>query len=748
MHVEAQASIPSAPPSRTGFSSSRRMDQDTVVRLDKDKDDTLLQSAQANLRRDTTSPIGSTVAGSDSDCDSEPCFESDVESGSDSDSASSDESVQDPAEDDRCTDRDFYNQLITRYEHEGPTMANRGDVARSMIRSAAKNWDKFCTSIERQPADATLKQCSAPIFKSYLHWICKHSRIKKESSITTYWKVLSMYYCDETKQWMENAVLYDIGNWITAELAPEFSLDNSTKIKSGLYVTDLDLILHHHWVLDEHLYPHERVRTNLAAILVLAGATSTRPGALIENLRYRDVKFQVFKPLPGSKRARLGMVVTLTKTKRSSGRSRRKEYGFHEEPTLLHDPVLYMLSLAFADGAFLNDLQAPEEIYELKVPGNADRVVLPWKPEWLDRPVFRAVQGRGNSAKVALDKAFQYQKARASLIRLGRALGFEKQLEWYDLRRGSGKKLNEALTPEERNHSMGHSVGDSSTYQRFYMPDYNEVDFQEIVFGSEPQRDLIHLMGRLLRHGDAPTSLSKEQKAEVDSDPKLRSLRRKRESVVALMKRKGWTIKKLKATVSTTRRSDARGEYKTYDEYQRYNKKIHSLRQNLQARRLARAIREFHGSIHGQEISRQLKGVQPSEYLAPPNLRYQLPARGVVAKLFSKVVDSSNGEEIFLLRMRLVRELALLSNQSESPPGRKSGSVRQSQLSRRPVALSKENTASSPGPDTTANVTIKKSDVLGVATLACPLCRVQENYEDLLGHMRAVHGREESVVFR
>ena len=46
----------------------------------------------------------------------------------------------------------------------------------------------------------------------------------------------------------------------------------------------------------------------------------------------------------------------------------------------------------------------------------------------------------------------------------------------------------EALTPEERNHSMGHALGDSSTYIRFYMTDYNEVDFQEIVFGSEPQR--------------------------------------------------------------------------------------------------------------------------------------------------------------------------------------------------------------------------------------------------------------------
>jgi len=43
---------------------------------------------------------------------------------------------------------------------------------------------------------------------------------------------------------------------------------------------------------------------------------------------------------------------------------------------------------------------------------------------------------------------------------------------------------------------MGHMLGDSSTYVKFYMNDFIEADFQEIVFGSEPQRDLIHLKGR------------------------------------------------------------------------------------------------------------------------------------------------------------------------------------------------------------------------------------------------------------
>jgi hypothetical protein len=180
----------------------------------------------------------------------------------------------------------------------------------------------------------------------------------------------------------------------------------------------------------------------MALILILAGATSTRPGALIGKLRYKDIQFHVFPPTPGCKRARVGMVVGLTKTKRTAGQSRPKRYGFHEENTLLRDPILYMESLAFADDAFDNGIKNPHDIYALSVPANQSRLILPWKPEWRDKPIFRDIQGRGKNITISLDKAFQYWKARMCLIRLGRAVGFEKQLEWYDLRRGSGKKLN------------------------------------------------------------------------------------------------------------------------------------------------------------------------------------------------------------------------------------------------------------------------------------------------------------------
>ncbi|KAL8706070.1 MAG: hypothetical protein Q9201_000835 [Fulgogasparrea decipioides] len=230
--------------------------------------------------------------------------------------------------------------------------------------------------------------------------------------------------------------------WISIKLAPEFGLDATTKNKSGLYTGDLDLMLYRHWVLDE-VFTHERLRN------------FDTPGGSIENLCYKDVQFQ---------------------TKRTAGRSRPKNYGFREEDTPLRDPILYIEGLAFADEAFENEFQIPEDIYNLRVPHNQCRLILPWKEKWRERPIFRDIQSR------------------------------------------------EALTAEERNQSMGRTFGDSSTYVKFYMTDFIKADFQEIVFGSEPQRDLIQLMGRRLRRGHAPTRPTDRQMEEVDNNSKLSKL--------------------------------------------------------------------------------------------------------------------------------------------------------------------------------------------------------------------------------
>ncbi|KAK3935512.1 hypothetical protein QBC46DRAFT_367527 [Diplogelasinospora grovesii] len=573
-------------------------------------------------RRSTDVSSGDTESSSDSDMDDDPGY------------CSLEEDADDKAE--------YYDDLLARFRAEGPTLANHGENTKKMEEEQEGKWNKFCKRRKLDPIEA-LKQCDAPLFKLYLVWRVENSRIKKESAITTYWKILSMIYSLKTASWMREDVLYDVRNWTHTWLTPTYGLDTSKKEKAGLFVEDLAVLLNHHWIRDEEVFAHERLRVQLAANLILAGATATRPGALIGQLLYEHLEFQLFPPLPGEKRPRVVLMVNLEHIKRSGGESEAKKFAFREDDMLIHDPLIPIMGLSFADNAFENEFQDPEDIYNLVVPPDSDRLRLLWKEEWRKRPVFRDVEHSEEGIRIALDKALQYQKERGHLIRLGRSIGLAKALEWYDLRRGSGKKLNEALTPEERNKIMGHRQGDSRVYVQYYMSTFNDVDCQTICFGSAPQHDLIHLAGRLLRHGDAPTTLTNQQKLKVNQDPELVKYRGRRTQALQQMKSQGYST-----------RADAEGT-EVAKKYDRYKRKAERLSKKLKTQRLQRTIKEFHDSVHVEEINRQLNGIKPSDVIAPPTIHYDLPERARVARLFSRAAEVRDRDELHPLRMDLER---------------------------------------------------------------------------------------------
>ena len=70
---------------------------------------------------------------------------------------------------------------------------------------------RFCVERKIDPT-ATMKECKAAMFKVYLVWRIRNSRIKKASSVMTYWKVLSMVYSQTTASWMRDDVIYDVRN--------------------------------------------------------------------------------------------------------------------------------------------------------------------------------------------------------------------------------------------------------------------------------------------------------------------------------------------------------------------------------------------------------------------------------------------------------------------------------------------------------------------------------------------------------
>ncbi|OCK98708.1 uncharacterized protein K441DRAFT_542205, partial [Cenococcum geophilum 1.58] len=104
-----------------------------------------------------------------------------------------------------------------------------------------------------------------------------------------------------------------------------------------------------------------------------------------------------------------------------------------------------------------------------------------WKNKVLDQPFFYDVSHITRDGNIIKEKAFPYAKYRDIFVRLGLIARFKEALELYQLRQALGKNINDTITPEERNQTMGHL---SSIYKRYYIPTHIARDYQSIYFGS------------------------------------------------------------------------------------------------------------------------------------------------------------------------------------------------------------------------------------------------------------------------
>ncbi|OBT38582.1 hypothetical protein VE00_11143, partial [Pseudogymnoascus sp. WSF 3629] len=559
-----------------------------------------------------------------------------------------------------------YRQKIADFSKAGVNLSNHGDDTKIMIARAEEFWALFWTELKAEkeaapededpdfvlgdnPSEALAKG-EAPIFKAYLCWRYENSRVTKESSITTYWKTLSMLYAQVAKRYMTDDILFDIRNWIPQYL----KLDTSEKEKYALFVDDLCNLQHGNWVDDTELYPHERLRVQESLLMDFGGCTSSRPKALVGKrpLLYSDITFQLFPSTVKGKRPIIVMTLNLQHIKRSGGKSKKKKFTFYEGEDLSCCAVSFMLALALADNAFKNKFKSLRDIYNLVVDPDADRITLEWDDEWAERPIFRDVKATANGVRISKTKSFQYSKYRYYFVRLGRVMGYEKALELYGLRRGSGKELNDALTPEERRHIMGNS-GD--VYERYYMPDFVDKDCQGIYLGTPRRDNLIRRVGRLARHGRCPSCLTDEQKLEIKNHPDIVKAASLRDTYGQEIKLKGYTT--IKAAQGT----------KLFEQHKEAQANINNLRRQLSDALLEKTIKDFHINVHTEEVNRQMQGIFPTDTLTSSPKKYELKERAAIVKILGMSLNDLDEDQVIEVRIAFVNNLALICNRQECP---------------------------------------------------------------------------------
>ena len=94
----------------------------------------------------------------------------------------------------------------------------KGKLSPAGLKAADANptiLNSFCKKLSAKTplcAKTQLKTGNAEVFKAYLTWRRNKSRVRKESSMRSYWKRLSMYYKNLTGHNMNKELLEDVCN--------------------------------------------------------------------------------------------------------------------------------------------------------------------------------------------------------------------------------------------------------------------------------------------------------------------------------------------------------------------------------------------------------------------------------------------------------------------------------------------------------------------------------------------------------
>jgi hypothetical protein len=95
---------------------------------------------------------------------------------------------------------------------------------------------------------------------------------------------------------------------------------------------------------------------------------------------------------------------------------------------------------------------------------------------------------------------------------------------------------------------------------------------------------------------------------------------------------------------------------------------MNSLRTRLTREKLDQIIDNFHETVHTKEVDRQMQGINPSPAdLNPCTIEYELEERATVARLLFQPLDDLKLDQMFRVRIQLVKALADLCKRQETP---------------------------------------------------------------------------------
>ncbi|ODM19121.1 hypothetical protein SI65_05738 [Aspergillus cristatus] len=496
--------------------------------------------------------------------------------------------------------------------------------------------EQYCAHSNEDYVEYLLSEDKA-IYMNFLDWMSRTSREKRLQTYDEYWRRLCQYFGLFARRPVNHHVHEQIQQYLEQVFPAEHKINRRVKKKSTLDIDDFCVLLRHHWV-HSSFFRHGSMIIQQAVIMLWSSITGTWPGVLLpqrdatndpnasqdgslslsprkrkrgdsfksdlpqrispddlpNTICYRDIELFYLRN-PDDGRDVLCAIIEFRNLKGRPEGADGMKFFMHGDYQLAYCPIVQIVSLAFRDDAFENEL-TPELIWRIKVPKRTRALPLRWKKDKLNLPLLRRVVRTQYGYGVHPTLPMTYDSSRLALKDLGEDGGFEDNLGHYNFRRWTANEANRHFTSQERKRVLGQSR--DFIFEKHYQAEFIQRDLQHVVLLWPPQEGLLQRAAGMLRNRDplAPSNITDEQLRAIRRHPEILELRREKRELKEEMR-------SLAGTIQNTR-NHFPDLYQRHDEISR---KLTKLRKALQDNTQQTARKDYFHTAPVLEIDRQIQ---------------------------------------------------------------------------------------------------------------------------------------------
>ncbi|KAI9859031.1 MAG: hypothetical protein M1813_007159 [Trichoglossum hirsutum] len=439
------------------------------------------------------------------------------------------------------------NTLDEDVSHINGELVSRGivDATESLYTQMLTIWDEF---EERNPSATPHDLETAKRFVTMVARACqgviataasiarRDGTVIKAPSLSYISHKWKMFICGWAQRpgncKISPEVTLSVTNYIKTILVKKIPLSIDVRTRHFLTVDHFTILMKQMWQNDGRLHPRSMVQDFAALVLFIY--TSRRVDEYFESacrrgsgrgLLYKHIDFTVFKNEKGE--AELAIRATRDAKGMTNKLHKRLQHAMYEDmASLFANPVLPMLAIALADGAF-KDYTTFEEIFAIPPPADGALHYLEIHKSKQELPFFQVISHNGPTGKIQSASSFSKR-----LVELGHRAGYRENITVHDIRAETLVKAdNNGYSIAERMKFAGHT--NSNTFSKSYMPQMSTVDGQSSYWRYKRRTIHLNVFRRLSLHYHPQLlqSLPAKLQADLKSRPDFVALNSEIESL-------------------------------------------------------------------------------------------------------------------------------------------------------------------------------------------------------------------------